>query len=123
MTLVAAEDAVHSPLHADSQRLKEAMRKLAALSGEEVAEEISNFIEELQETASARSSRIDELEAEIEDMIPEDEAYRAILDDESVVRSLATCARMLKAGQSAAALDELTHTLDRSGYEWRLYAS
>lgn len=107
----------------DTARMKEALRRLAASAGEEVVGQIETFIDELEETIAAKEDRIGELEAEKGDMVPLDEAEKALRDDEEFIRGLARTHRMLKIGEAASALSELEYVLDRHADKWRMYVS
>lgn len=107
----------------DSDRMKEALRRLAAVAGEDVVETVESFIDGLEETIVARDDAIRELRSEIEDMVPVDEARTSVLDEEEFVRGLARTHRMLKTGDASSGLNELEYVLNRYCDKWRMYVS
>jgi hypothetical protein len=107
----------------DSERMKEALRRLAAAAGEDVVETVEAFIDDLEETIVAKDDTIRELRSEIEDMIPVDDADEAKREDEAFVRGLASVHRMLKSGELLRGTSELEYYLDRNCDKWRMYVS
>lgn len=107
----------------ESDRMKEALRRLAATAGDDVVEEIQSFIEELEETISAKQNRIDEAHDEMEDMVYLRDVRAQEQIEEDVWRNLARVHRYLKAGKTSDALEELEITLNRNHSDWRMYVS
>lgn len=119
----AAQTQVQDVRRDEVARMKEALRRLAASAGEEVVGEVETFIDGLEETIAAKEDRIEELEAEKEDMVPLDTVKMEQRDNEDLVRGLARTHRMLKMGDAASGLSELEYVLDRHCDKWRMYVS
>ena len=107
----------------ETARMKESLRRLASVAGQSVTEEIESFIDGLEETIASKDDRINELQAEVDEMVPLDEALEREWDEEDFVRRLACVHRMLKRGDLSGATLELEHALDRNSDKWRMYVS